>query len=142
MEPSIPIEYLAKQAALSPSAPMPSSEPELPKVKAIRISRVPKAVSYDKLEKWLEELALSNTPIASGNLIHLSIARITPEFSQATATFKTLPVSFRNVDKGTQIVYGPEKSRIAIDTHFNDITVLYDPSQVGEGHVAAECVDL
>ncbi|KAI9773682.1 MAG: hypothetical protein M1840_006956 [Geoglossum simile] len=125
-----------------PRAPLPSSEPQPPRPKTLRISRIPRDVSPDMLRDWLEGLAVSDKVIASGNLIQFSIAPIDDGFSQATATFKALPVPFRNVDQGPQNVDGPHKSKVVVDVHFDGMTVLYDPIQADAGPVAADVVAL
>ena len=105
-----------------------SSHPqaEHPKLKTIRISRIPKRVSRDKLVEWLGELPLPGGPAIPPNLIQCSIAPYSSELMQATATFQVLPVLLDNVDKGTQTINGPDQSRLFIDVHFDGMTILYD----------------
>ena len=119
-------------------APILSPKPHSLRLKTLRISRIPRDVSPDVLRAWLEGLAVSDQAIAPGNLIQLSIAPVCDGFSQATATLKTLPVPFRNVDQGPQNVDGPHKSTLVVDIRFDGMTVLYDPIQADAGPVAAE----
>ena len=136
--PGRPRESPAKRTKREERPESTPSEPALPRLKTIRISRIPRVVSYGKLAEWLERLEVSTEPVASQNVIQLSLAPNNADFSQATATFNTVPVLFRNVDKGPQNVDGPEESRIVIDIGFDGMTVLYDPIQVEAGPVAAE----
>jgi hypothetical protein len=125
-------------AARHTDAPILSPNPHPPRLKTFRISRIPRDVGPDILRDWLEGLAVSDEVIASGSLIQLSIAPVCDEFSQATATLKTLPLAFRNVDQGPQNIDGPRGSTLVVDIRFDGMTVLYDPIQTNAVPVAAE----
>ena len=111
-----------------------------PRPKTIRISRIPKAISREKLQTWLESLTPSNKLLETKNVIQLSIAPENEEFSQATVTLLSLPPHFQNLGEDTISCEGPDTCEITIDTHFLGMTVLYDPIQVNAGPTMAELV--
>ena len=97
-----------------------------PKLKTLRISRIPKNVSRERLEEWLRRLSVASRPTDPENLIHFSVAPYTSDVMQATATFSILPISFNNVDEGIQMIGGPDQSNLSFDAHFDGMTILYD----------------
>ena len=106
--------------------------------KTIRISRIPKAVTLEKLTTWVDGLALSVEPPETQNLIQISLAPEDAEFAQATATFLCLPSQFEDLGENARLCDGPDKCRLTVDTHFVGMTVLYDPVQAGAGPAVAE----
>lgn len=103
--------------------------PGTSKLKTIRISLIPKSITFEELQTWLEALV---GPEHTPAVVQLSIAPNSPKFCQATATLAALPAKFKDIEAGTLRVQGPKGlkgPKVEVDVHFDGMTVLYDPLQ-------------
>ena len=108
------------------------------KTKTFRISLIPNSLTYDEVKTWLEDLELSHGLSNSKNVVQLSIAPAIPRYLQATVTFVEVPPVLKEAETGTLHINGPEKSEMAIDSHFRGMTTLYDSSYTSAGPAILE----